>query len=222
MDKPLFIVHTSESRKPLFEDYFMKSFKDSGLWDLTELLVYDFGRDSLYGQEAFFDGVQVRLEHLNEAYDKNRGRLIVSVGDDLYFHGTSDDILGEIRNCLKNHDIAAMHDGRGLLCCCLIAGYSNDTTRNLMFEWVRSRDNMKDRPCDQARFNKVIMDLGISYGLLPDTFWTHGLVTGERFIDDITKLPDPPKDILVHHANYCMTTECKIRLIEEIKKRITK
>ena len=222
MTKPLWITHTSESRKPLFDGYFKPSMDRSGLTTDCDFLVHNFPYESVYGQEDFRKGVNVRAENVNRAVHDNPGRLIITSGDDLYIYGSSGAILDEIEIALRYVDLVAMQDNPESLCCCLMACRGSPTTKLLMHEWVRSAENWKDDTCDQHRFNRVIRNLGISFGRLPLTFWTHGRINGQRFIDDPSMLVDPPADILIHHANYAMETDCKVRLIEEIKLRRNK
>ena len=221
--RPLWLTHTSPSRKPLFDGCFLPSMLRSGLTVSCELRVNDFGFDSVFGQAVFGDGVQRRTEQILKAFNENDGRLIIHSGDDLYIYGTDSAILDEFEIALRYVDLVAMRDSPDgqVICPCLFAARSTYHVRKFIQAWMESRAKLPDYPCDQARFNYVIRQVGLSFGRLPTTFWTHGLVTGQRFIDDVSKLPDPPEGILVHHANYCITTECKVNLINEIKRRVS-
>jgi hypothetical protein len=219
--KPLWLTHTSESRKPLFDGYFMPSMKRSGLTEACDLQVNQFGVDSVFGQETFNQGTQGRAEGILKAFNENDGRLIIHSGDDVYIYGQARDIISEIEIPLRYVDLVAMRDSPNgvVLCTCFFAAFSTHPVRQFLQEWVESRAKMPERPDDQGRFNKTIRDVGLAFGRLPETFWTHGLATGVRFIDDLDSLPNPPEGMLLHHANYAMETKVKIALIEEIRRR---
>lgn len=187
---------------------------------IFDLCVIDAGADTVYGTDEFNTLTQRRIENVEKAYNDFDGRMIMSSGDDLYFYGPAQYILNEFTAAMRYTHIAAMRDTPHVLCTCLVIGISNGTTRKFMEEWRNSSGKYQGEKRDQERFNYCLRDTGISYARLPLIFWTHGLVTGVRFIDDTKSLPDPPQGILIHHANYCIGTDCKIKLLEEIKLKV--
>src|SRR5664279_2356689 len=220
MSLPLWVVHTSPSRKPLFDGYFLPSWNACGMGDLFELKVIDAGADTLYGTDEFNALTQRRIENIELAYNDNDGRMIVSSGDDLYFYGPAQYILNEFTAAMRYTRIAAMQDTPDVLCVCLVVGVSNLETRRLMEAWRNSSGKYNGELRDQERFGYCLKETGISFGRLPLRFWSHGRITGQRFIDDELALPNPPKDILIGHSNYAIGVDVKVRLTEAIRKKV--
>jgi hypothetical protein len=68
---------------------------------------------------------------------------------------------------------------------------------------------------DQRAANALLPTSGLRYGKLPRAYWTHGADTGKRWQIG-QPIPTPPRDIAIHHGNWCVGLETKAALLANV------
>ncbi len=227
-EKPLWIVPYSDTHEALFRKHFERSFDELKLNDHFELLPRHIDWNATYAEPGFNPGYREEIGYMAETFEENPGRLIVSSGCDFHFYRA--DILELIQKALAAPaELACIMDSGDDLCTCFFAAVSTPSICYFLREWEKENPEPKwiRMPDGQPRFNMVIRNLGIRVARLPDIFWTHGRAGMGPDVDpvwkgdDITELPSPPKDIVLHHGNFTVGAANKMRLLSEIERRLT-
>lgn len=92
---------------------------------------------------------------------------------------------------------------------------SNENTKNF-FKYIY--DNLHFFKNDQIAVNQLINKFPLKYGLLPEKYYTVGLKNGLWSGNENILIPN---DIIVHHANFTVGIENKIKLLELVKKKVS-
>lgn len=120
-------------------------------------------------------------------------------------------ILGSGSEILAHNDIVLQNDYASI-CAGFFYCKINDRTKEL-FKTVLL--NMSDYPDDQTCINDILINKKIpmlQYSLLPEEYFTYGLCgRGIWNNKDTFKVPS---NMIIHHANYAIGIENKLKLLE--------
>lgn len=222
--RPLWLTLWSDGHAPLFQQHFLRSWEAVGMSDDFVLRDQYVRWNEIYSGEnqRFHDNYTAWIADVGRAFEDHPGRLIVASGCDFHFYRRPTGIINE---ALRMHDIAFVQDSRGpdgTLCTCLFAAYSTAVVRAFLRDWVSRASEIA---CGQIRCNVIAREYeraGLwSVARLPESCWTHGLISGEVWDGrNPERLPNPPTNIVLHHGNWTQGPANKLALLDEIERRV--
>jgi hypothetical protein len=208
-------VHTffTDTHRVFLERYFVPSFPfEPGIE-----LVVGYGAQKCktgeYNTVGWRETVAQKIGFIVKALHPEN-EVIIYADTDIQFFGK---IKDEMARQLGDNDIC-LQDDRTSLCSGL---FIMRTNRRVRAVFLNVRDALKsgrfrrDQPALNY-FMKKSPDLRV--GVLSHRFWTVGLTGAEWGGQDVL----PPKDILVHHANWTRGVDNKIKLLDMIRKNYGK
>jgi hypothetical protein len=164
---------------------------------------------------GWLDAMDYKLSVILKAIEECKDTWFIFADCDVqFFRPFIDDIERE----LQDVDLVCQED-KGSLCAGFFACKSNNKTKQL---FITIKNNFKRLVNDQVALN-AYKDI-ISYKLLCNKkYFTIGNVfnnlDGTSNWDNQTEII-PPKEIMVHHANYVKGTENKLKLLTMIKEKM--
>lgn len=198
----------SESHKVFYDNYFLPTLPK----DLT-LIKVDLPqtcKSGVYFSKGWAEFCYKKTELFLKACEENKNEYFVFSDVDIQFFNEelADTLIKEI----EDYDLACQYDGRGLYCSGFFVCKSNKKTIN-MFNTI----NKKYIHDDQKSLNKYINLCNAKF--LSSRFYTVGQTINEPWTNQTFLIP---KDILVHHANWTVGIDNKIKLLEKVKEQFTK
>lgn len=162
--------------------------------------------------QGWLDSMEYKLNLILDAINENKGSWFIFADCDVQFFKP---FLDDIESVLQNVDIVCQED-RGSLCAGFFACQGNLKTIKL-FETIKK--NFRYLVNDQVALNeyKHLVD---SKMLDSNKYYTIGNFfnnTDGTFNWDGTTNIVPPKQMLVHHANYVVGVNNKQKLLQMIK-----
>lgn len=161
---------------------------------------------------GWLDSMEYKLNLILDAIDENKDGWFIFADCDVQFFKP---FIKDLENILQNADIACQED-RGSLCAGFFACQSNIKTLNL-FKTIKS--NFRHLVNDQVALNEL-HHLATSKMLDNKKYFTIGNVfnnlNGTFNWDNYTNIT-PPKEMIMHHANYVVGVENKQKLLSMIK-----
>ncbi len=154
------------------------------------------------------DYILYSLEHTKE-----HGIFIHSDIDIVFYDKIKTDIL----NLMNGYDILFQRDSKDnnhSLCMGFFACVKNDKTVDF-FKNIYTNLHKYDN--DQTAVNSLIKKYNLKYGNLPNNYYSVGVENGLWEGDEDIKIPEK---ILIHHANFTVGVENKIKLINLVKSKI--
>jgi hypothetical protein len=155
-----------------------------------------------------------------ECVEENLGDVIVCSDVDVQFFGATKELLIE---CLGDRDICFQQNDEHKSICSgfFICRCSRNTLDFLKIIANRLKRKFgKSSSGEQVEINKLLSEKwykNLQWSLLPrNKFWNHG--SAYDSVEDL----NPPKYLLVHHANWCSGVEAKIDQLEFIKMKRSK
>jgi hypothetical protein len=129
---------------------------------------------------------------------------------DVRFYG---DPTADLTQLLGNNDIMFQDDGPAGACTGFMV--MRPTPRVLEY-WRKVAERMRDtNQLDQDAANRLLeTHFAPAWGLLPERYWTVGMKgVGWNPGDPVA----PPADLMVHHANWTVGVENKLKLLEAVR-----
>lgn len=201
----------SDSHKILFDNYFYPSLPEDV--DLVVTHLQQIG-DGSYKNSGWRLSMMEKVKVILRALDEN-DYFIWSDCDVQFFGPIVDTLLSE----LGDFELACQNDSRGLYCAGFFICKSTPNTKKLfrnIFEIMLKESSLDD---DQEQLNKLIKNCKGKF--LSNRFWTVGVSLEENsrslvcWSDQDFEIP---QNILVHHANWTVGIENKIKLLEMVRK----
>jgi len=208
-------THYSESHFDMFKEYFLKSLRVLYTKEELPLRVVYHTQTTENGEfmsNGWLEAMDIKLDVILQAIEENYGKSFIFSDSDIQFFQP---FVSDIVEKLKSNDIACQED-RGTLCAGFFGCNANQNTKNL-FETIKKtfKSMVNDQVCLNYYKNLVTYTL-----LNRDQFYTIGNSfdnsDGTNVWDNITDII-PPKSILIHHANYVIGRENKLKLLKMIK-----
>jgi hypothetical protein len=199
----------TETHKPLLP-YFVGSFPfEEGL----DLQIQYLPQDCLTGEylkDGWADAMKTRMVALLSYLEQLKyGDLLLNCDVDIQFFGL---IKQDLINVLGDNDFAIQlnHPG-GQVCNGFFVCKKTDRVLDLLkttISMIGSRFN-----CDQPALNTALKEMNYPYVLLPNRYYTTGHHDGD-WNGAI------PKDIVMHHANWTVGIENKIKLLQFVRSKV--
>jgi hypothetical protein len=162
--------------------------------------------------QGWLDSMEYKLNLIIDAINENKGSWFVFADCDIQFFNP---FLNDLENNLQNADIVCQED-RGSLCAGFFACQGNLKAANL-FEAIKK--NFRRLVNDQVALNNL-KHLATCKMLNNKKYYTIGNFfnnnDGTYNWDNNTNIM-PPREMLVHHANYVVGVENKQKLLKMIK-----
>lgn len=214
-----FYTFYTPSHKGLYRDFFLPYFplKD---FDLHALEFPQEERSGVYGTKGFNRTVVKKIELLVDACGNNMGKTIVYGDCDIQFFENSHLLKENVIKEISSLDMIFQQDGRPSsthnLCSGFFAFRCNDLVLNFLNHVLARVPKYKE---DQFVINSQIKKFPIKHGFFSDKFYTHARDNQWENWDGIRPLNIKTnlKDILVHHANWTLGVDNKIKLLNFIK-----
>lgn len=202
----------SDTHEVLYTDYFMKSFYEMKMNDFFEVDATRVRQRTMsgdFGTPGFAESMKDKVEIILRAIDENKGSQFIFADCDIQF-------LQHLRYDLANYnmdniDMLAQSD-QGAICAGFMMCKSSPKLENFFNKILHNCMNFAN---DQLCINEYRSD--INYELLPeDKYYTVGNYTGLWNGEDI----DTPKNIVMHHANFTVGVNNKIKLLNLVKNKL--
>jgi|688.fasta_scaffold626477_2 hypothetical protein len=158
-------------------------------------------------KKTMWKKVEYIIESLNETEDNE---MFVHADIDIQFFGNIKNDLIQLIDS-SNKDILFQDDG-GVVCMGFFICRKNEKTLSFFKKVLEFLNSFED---DQVATNYFLKENTVSYGILPQRYYTVGIKHGLWFGDE-TKF-EIPNDILMHHANYTKGVDNKLKLLKHIK-----
>jgi hypothetical protein len=211
----------SDSHSVLYNDYFLKSYNKylSKNYTLLTKKIDQLSPSGDWASTGFDKTMMEKVKWIIQNIDLNDNGYLVFADCDVQF-------FGDLEFDLSSHDILFQHDYyENNYCAGFFICKQNKKVLdffNLVYDVFNS--NMNGKIDDQAIVNNLLnnksLNLDLAFGTLPhDKYWTIAFSTSGVVWDgqDV----NCPDTIIVHHANFTIGTDNKIKLMNEVKKIIS-
>ncbi len=209
-------THYSDSHKYIYDMYFKKSLRK--LYSKDEVIIRGVYHEQTtasgdFMSNGWLDSMDIKLDVILQAIEENSGNPFIFADCDIQFFKP---FVHLIESELEGYDLVCQED-RGSMCAGFFGCMSSQKTKKL-FEDIKC--NFRSMVNDQVALNNL--KGCINYKLLDkNLFYTIGNffnnIDGTHVWDNKTELY-PPKGIILHHANYVVGVDNKIKLLETIKR----
>lgn len=212
--------HYSDSHKEIYNDFFYSSLRK--IYSKADLKLRILHHEQTTAEGKFMspgwlETMNYKISVILTAIDECKGGWFIFSDCDVQFFAP---FIDDIAEQIKEKDIVCQED-RGSLCAGFFACKANENTKRL---WELIKVNFRTLVNDQAALN--YFRPSINYNTLDkNKYYTVGNFfenpNGTFIWDNITNII-PPKNILIHHANYVEGTKNKISLLKMIRKNYDK
>lgn len=217
MNKIKLLTFFSESHKDMYNDHFLRSFNEhlKENFILLPNTIEQYTKDGNYYDKGFNRAMKEKIRIIIDNIDTSDDTPIVFADADIQFFG---DFSGYIENNMGDSDIMFQDD---ILCLC--AGFmifkQTEEVKNFFVNVYNITHNFEH---DQVAINHLINtnqhNLKVKT-LDREIFFTIGSATNAKQWNGETNL-NIPKNILVHHANWTVGNDNKIKLLNYIKDEV--
>ena len=209
-------THYSDSHKDLYEKYFRPSLRKLYSKDEVTIRAAVHSQTTAEGkfmEQGWLESMDYKLQVILQAIEENWDDFFIFADTDIVFYDYFiEDLLLEI----KGFDIACQEDCNSL-CAGFFIAKGNQKIKNL---FTKIRENFKNMVNDQVALNNFKNMVNFKM-LDKEEYYTIG-----NFFDnedgthkwDGNTIIYPPADMRLHHANYVVGVDEKVKLIEMIKK----
>lgn len=213
-----FYTFFTQSHKSMYEDYFLNSFP----YDQFNLIAEEFKQEcptASFRSEGWNKTMRQKIATILKGLKDNKGDLIVHGDCDIQFFPSNGNIKNELIKELGSHEMAFQDDGYAL-CAGFFICKCTDRVISL-FEEVNER--LEEFSEDQDAMNKILPSTKISYKKLSSKFYTlardnQWQVYGGQMQYEMNN--DRANTVLVHHANFTIGIDNKLKLLELVKKSV--
>lgn len=216
----------TESHKPFFDNYFLPTYKEQNKNKDFSLYVSEMNQISQngsYNTYGFRQSTSDKLKVIIQSIDDNKGeRIIYSDPDVQFFDGFRDDIL-KYKEIEPDVDVFCQCDTpkcpeNVILCTGFMVIKCNDITKKAFSDALEHIDKFEH---DQYAFNYFARKT-LNWRTFPeDKYYTIAYNTGNAVWNG-EEYTGIPKNILMHHANWTVGVQNKIKLLEYIKRELSR
>tara|TARA_Y100000310_G_C20564804_1_gene754926 strand:+ start:437 stop:1114 length:678 start_codon:yes stop_codon:yes gene_type:complete len=217
----------SDSHKEFYEKYFLESFNEflKDDFSLNTLHVDQLSTNGAFGSSGFEETMLLKIKHIINNIDiTSDDKLVYADCDIQFFQNIKDDLFNE----LGDYDIKFQDD-----VICLCAGFfickQNKTVLNFFKQILlvlennmvngKLRGGLSDQIVINNFYNRKLHNTKI--GKLPKRYFT--VASSSAGPKQWTGQPfNVPPDIILHHANWTVGYDNKIKLLNYIKDKIKK
>tara|TARA_R100000700_G_scaffold34984_1_gene43326 strand:+ start:1211 stop:1873 length:663 start_codon:yes stop_codon:yes gene_type:complete len=210
-------THYSDSHKELYEDFFKSSLRE--IYNKKEVSIRaayhkQTTSEGKFMEAGWLDSMRYKLQVILQAIEENSNDYFIFADTDIVFYN---DFIDDLKESLGDKDIACQEDCNSL-CAGFFIARGNDKNKKLFTEIY---NNFTEMVNDQVALNRL-KDM-VDYKFLDkEKYYTIGNFydnpDGTHVWDGVTHII-PPKNMKIHHANYVVGVESKIKLIKMIKEK---
>jgi hypothetical protein len=207
------------------ERHFLDSWKSLKLDESFDFVCVDVKEEyGTFGEKKFNESYNKEIEAMWQLLMKYRDRFVVWSDVDMrIYKNPLPDLLGRWDGA---NLWTSMDSPVGVEPADHCTGFQFFLVTQKMINFYRlwmEVDAEKEWGYSQQSFNEALRRMVmVDVKPLPKQYWTIGLegqkVWSGRNLDDI---PNPPQDIILHHANYTIGFENKMKLLDEIKEKVS-
>ncbi len=229
MKNPLWITAFDENFRPMFERQFLPAFTKFGLDKKYELEVHELGDVyGSYGEPRYNQSYRDELKRVIARIEANTDRGIIWSDVDIRLYR---DPTEYIQQTMHGADLSCIMDRMPTVPPTLppvvCTGFQYFWPSYKVIQFMKRWEQLDIEPgknwqSPQDSFNEALVECRMNVRHLDKRFWTVGL-SGEKAIwdgADVVTLPNPPDDIILHHGNYTIGLDNKLRLMDEIARRV--
>lgn len=223
-EMPVMITFYTPSHTILYNDYFLPSFNRSKLSKYYQLQVAEFPQEcdkASYMANGWNSTMMRKVELILDTIKTHYGEVFVYADVDIqFFKGFNASTF------LKERDIVFQRNQskNKRVCAGFFIARANEAVYNL---WQSVKDQMLANPKldDQEPLNRALrnrslrnpnLNLDIKWDLLPNSFFNPALYTGATRWEPGVELVLPSK-IILHHANWTVGLENKIKQLDYVQ-----
>ena len=205
----------TDTHKHMYDEYFMKSVPDS--FRVRTLHMPQECESGNFHAEGWMKTMMRKVDYVVDSINE-----VIYDGTEWFVHADCDiqffgDFHDDIESELDGFDMVNMDDN--MLCAGFFACRANSKTLNL---WKSVRDNLSKYPNDQIAMNNILPTSGVRYNKLPRfKYFNYMHTIGHDSVwdgqADINISRSNLDSILVHHANYTIGVENKIKMMEHVR-----
>ncbi len=163
-----------------------------------------------FASEGWNDATKQKLENLIDITNSDNDDFFVFSDVDVQFFKPVWE-LG--KRALENHDIVFQNDYYGAQCTGFFYCRINDKTKSLFQEALKIHHSHRD---DQTSIQAALkLVSGLKHALLPKEYFTYGMYFDHWHGQDQFFVP---KNMVLHHANWVMGVENKVKLLEATRR----
>ncbi len=206
------------SHKILFDNYFYPSYKQylSKDFELLYKTSDQLCESANYRTKGWAETVIQKLEFILDYLTTLDNKIFIFSDCDVQFlNYCTHDILYE----LSDYDIKFQNDLKGSKCSGFFIAKNNINVKNLIYKsYELFKKNIRPGYGDQKAINDIIKKYPniAKIGLLnSDKYFTVGNINGKQWNGEEFY---PPINIMVHHANWTVGIDNKIKLLEYVKR----
>lgn len=204
----------TESHEYLLNNYFLPSFQSAGLannFNLNIIKCKQYSESGSFNTHGFHTTMLDKLKILIHAAENN-DRFVFADCDIQFFKNIYNDVVD-----IDGYDLVAQND-LGSVCAGFLIINSSENLKNfLRFVYEQCEANPYKYPNDQVCIN-THLDL-INYKLLPiDKYYSVGNYNQGQVWNG-EDISNAPNDLILHHANFTIGVDNKIKLMNIIKKK---
>jgi len=197
------------SHQALLDEWFLKSLPES--FELVIQSLPQLCSSARYMEQGWVGTTIHKVDLMLRAIEECWGDLFLYSDVDVQFFAP---IQKRLILELGDRDMVGQRNNpAGSLCSGFFICRANRTTRGL---FRRVKRSMHQKKSDQRSINQTLKTMPeVKWGLLPETFYGGGTLTGKRWSPD-QYLP-VPQNVLIHHANWCTGVEHKIAQLRYVR-----
>jgi len=166
-----------------------------------------------FSSEGWNDTTKEKLEFILDIVKTDTNEYFIFSDIDVQFFKPVWN-LGE--KALSNYDIVFQNDYYGAQCTGFFYCKNNSKTKQLFEEALKIHNQHRDDQTSIQAALRIVPE--IKHALLPKEYFTLGMFYDHWHGQPIFKIP---QNIIVHHANWVMGVDNKLKLLEAVKNNYT-
>lgn len=203
----------SDSHEILYQNYFLKSLPSE--FEVNVIKVNQKGSGAILSA-GFYETMMEKIDFIIDNLNNQKEELFLYSDADVQFFGNfKDQIIDE----LGDFDIAFQDDDAQLCLGFFICRKNKNTVLlfDRMKEIMDKRNYLRSQCTDQSYLKQVLSELCINYKKLSGAFFNIAQVTHKIWNGELVNVP---KNILVHHANFTVGIDNKVKLLNMVKSQL--
>jgi hypothetical protein len=202
----------SDTHTELYEDYFLKSFNDYGLnksFELDSTLTRQHEGNGAFDSEGFNSTMMDKVGILQRAAEENINEYFIFSDCDVQFFGDfKEDILSYTNG---GADMIAQSD-QGTICAGFFIAKGGEKLKSF-FDLIHKKTPLVHN--DQIAINKYRFKINSS--LLPSDKYFNISSASNGALWEEGRAYNLPKNMLMHHANFVIGVEKKIKMMNYVR-----
>ena len=213
MDKLKIYALTTKSHETLLTDWFLKTMPAD-----CEPIVHFMNAEPTIFRRGHWHKIFIKKLEMILNVIQNDKLVVISDVDIQFFRPMAVDLQNKMQGydilfqnnaCGRSTDMGDLCGGFLVVRCSAAVSRFFEATRRQLIEMSHPAID------DQVAYANIIGRFSeLKFGLLPNTYWTNAAIwkPGETL--------SPPNDIVIHHANWVLGVDHKVKQLEEVRRII--